>query len=40
MLLLCLFSLQTNAQTDKYVEKYDNGQIKKIYYRNMIWGYR
>lgn len=29
MLLLCFFSLQTNAQTEKYVEKYDNGQIKK-----------
>ena len=28
MLLLCFFSLQTNAQTEKYVEKYDNGQIK------------
>ena len=40
MLLLCFFSLQTNAQTEKYVEKYDNGQIKKIYYRNKIWGYR
>ncbi len=40
LLLLCIFSFQANAQTEEFVEKYDNGQIKSIYHRNKAWGFK
>lgn len=40
LLLLCIFSFQANAQTEEFVDKYDNGQIKSIYHRNKVWGFK